>query len=61
VLLGWTAAMAYHFFGGLRHLAWDAGFGWELPKIHASGWAAVIATVVLTVLVWGAGLLLLVG
>ncbi len=61
VLLGWTAAMAYHLFGGLRHLAWDAGFGWELPKIHASGWAAVIATVVLTALVWGAGLIFLVG
>jgi succinate dehydrogenase / fumarate reductase cytochrome b subunit len=59
VLLGWTAAMAYHFFAGLRHLAWDAGYGWELPKVHASGWATVAATVVLTVLVWGAGFFLL--
>lgn len=56
LLFGWTLALMYHFVGGLRHLAWDAGYGFELPQVYASGWAAVIATSVLTVLVWIIGL-----
>ena len=52
MLFGWTASLFYHFFGGLRHLAWDMGFGFSLEATHRSGWAAVIATVVTTVLVW---------
>ncbi|MEJ1975112.1 MAG: succinate dehydrogenase, cytochrome b556 subunit [Acetobacteraceae bacterium] len=61
LMLGWTAAMFYHLFAGLRHLAWDAGYGWSLPEVYASGRAVVIATVVATVLVWGAGFIVLVG
>lgn len=56
VLFGWTAALLYHFFGGLRHLAWDMGFGYELRDMHASGWAIIIATVVFTVAIWVIGL-----
>jgi succinate dehydrogenase / fumarate reductase, cytochrome b subunit len=55
VLFGWTASLFYHFFGGLRHLAWDFGYGYDLPQTHMSGWAVVIATVVATVLTWAAG------
>jgi succinate dehydrogenase / fumarate reductase cytochrome b subunit len=57
MLFGWTASLFYHFFGGLRHLAWDAGYGFELPQTHRSGWAAVIASVVATLLVWSIGFL----
>ncbi len=59
VLFGWTASLMYHFWGGIRHLVWDAGYGYELPQVHASGWAVVVATVVSTLLVWVAGLLVL--
>ena len=52
VLFGWTASLFYHFFAGLRHLAWDAGYGFSLEMTHKSGWAAVIATAVSTILVW---------
>lgn len=55
VLFGWTASLFYHFFGGLRHLAWDFGYGYDLPQTHLSGWAAILATVVATVLTWAAG------
>ena len=55
MLFGWTLSLFYHFFGGLRHLAWDAGYGWELPQTHISGWTAIIATVLATVLVWAIG------
>jgi succinate dehydrogenase / fumarate reductase cytochrome b subunit len=56
VLFGWTASLFYHFFGGLRHLAWDLGYGYDLEQTHLSGWAAVFATVACTVLTWAAGL-----
>jgi succinate dehydrogenase cytochrome b subunit len=55
MLFGWTASLFYHFFNGVRHLAWDAGYGFELPQTHVSGWAAIVATVVATVLTWAAG------
>ena len=56
VLFGWTASLFYHFFAGLRHLAWDAGYGFSLEATHKSGYAAIIATVVSTVLVWAIAL-----
>lgn len=59
VLFGWTASLMFHFFNGLRHLAWDAGYGFDLPQAYASGWAVVIATGVSSVLIWVAGLLLI--
>ena len=59
VMFGWTASLFYHFFGGIRHLVWDAGYGYELPQTHASGWAVVIATVAATVLTWIAAIWIL--
>jgi succinate dehydrogenase / fumarate reductase cytochrome b subunit len=56
VLFGWTASLFYHFFGGLRHLAWDAGYGFSLEATHKSGYAAIIASAVATILVWLIGI-----
>jgi succinate dehydrogenase / fumarate reductase cytochrome b subunit len=55
LLFGWTAALWFHLCNGIRHLAWDGGYGFALPQVHASGRAVVIATVVLTVLTWIVG------
>ncbi len=55
VLLGWTYALFYHLCNGIRHLFWDAGYGFELPTLHASGWTVLAVSAVLTVLAWGAG------
>jgi succinate dehydrogenase / fumarate reductase, cytochrome b subunit len=41
-----------HLCGGIRHLAWDAGYGFDLRAIYASGWAVVAASAVLTMAVW---------
>ena len=59
MLFGWTASLFYHLFGGLRHLAWDMGYGYSLEATHRSGYAAVAATLVATVLVWVVGLVVL--
>jgi len=59
LLFGWTAALFFHLLNGIRHLAWDAGYGFELPEVHATGRGVVIGTVVLTVLAWLVGIILL--
>lgn len=52
VLFGWTASLWYHFCNGIRHLAWDAGHGFDLPTTHRSGWAVLAASATLTLLTW---------
>jgi len=59
VLFGWTASLMYHFFAGIRHLAWDAGYGYALPQMRITGLGTVVATGVSTVLIWAVGLLVL--
>jgi len=52
LLFGWTLALFFHFFAGIRHLAWDAGYGFDQPWYDRSGWAVVIATVAASLLLW---------
>ena len=52
LLFGWSAAFFYHLLNGIRHLAWDAGWGFELPTVYKSGWAVVIGAAGLTLLAW---------
>ena len=52
LLLGWSWSLLYHLCNGIRHLAWDAGHGFELRTAARSGYAVVAATVLLTVLAW---------
>jgi succinate dehydrogenase / fumarate reductase cytochrome b subunit len=55
LILGWTFALFYHLANGIRHLAWDMGYGFELKTVYATGWAAVIAAAVLTLAAFIAG------
>ena len=48
----WTWALFYHLANGIRHLFWDAGYGFELEDAAKSGWAVVGSSIVLTVLCW---------
>jgi succinate dehydrogenase / fumarate reductase cytochrome b subunit len=56
LLFGWTVALLYHLAGGLRHLAWDAGYGWDLKQVYSSGYAAVAAALIGTIVIWAIGL-----
>ena len=47
--------LAGYFANGVRHLFWDAGYGFELATVSKSGWAVVAGTVALTALTWIAG------
>jgi succinate dehydrogenase / fumarate reductase cytochrome b subunit len=52
LLFGWSVAFFYHLCNGVRHLVWDAGYGFELNHAHRSGYAVLAATALLTVLTW---------
>lgn len=49
-------SFSFHMFGGIRHLIWDAGWMMEMSQVRISGWLAIIGSVVLTLIVMGAGL-----
>lgn len=55
-LFGFTLALVYHLLNGIRHLLWDAGWGYEIPKVYASGIAVFVVGVLLTGLIWFFGL-----
>jgi succinate dehydrogenase / fumarate reductase cytochrome b subunit len=55
LLFVWTGAFFYHLLNGVRHLAWDAGWGFELSTTYRTGWAVLIVATVLTVVAWGLG------
>ncbi len=51
-LFGWTWALFYHLFNGIRHLGWDVGMGFELDTARNTGYLVFAASVVLTGLAW---------
>jgi succinate dehydrogenase / fumarate reductase cytochrome b subunit len=42
LLVGWAFCFFYHLANGVRHLAWDAGYGFHPQRIRATGWVVVI-------------------
>ena len=40
----------FHLLNGVRHLAWDRGFGFDLPTVYASGWTVVVVALALSAL-----------
>lgn len=59
VLLGVVFSLWFHLANGIRHLAWDTGWGFEIPVLRASGYAvaafAVVMTLVTFVLAYAVG------
>ena len=37
ILIGFTWSMSFHIFSGIRHLAWDMGYGFEIKTANISG------------------------
>jgi succinate dehydrogenase / fumarate reductase cytochrome b subunit len=52
LLFLWSVAFFYHLCNGVRHLAWDAGYGFEIRQANRSSYAVLAATALLTVLAW---------
>jgi succinate dehydrogenase / fumarate reductase cytochrome b subunit len=52
LLFGWSVAFFFHLCNGIRHLAWDAGYWFEIPSAYLSAYAVLAATVVLSAVTW---------
>jgi succinate dehydrogenase / fumarate reductase cytochrome b subunit len=48
LLVGWAFCFFYHLANGVRHLAWDAGYGFAPARIRATGWTVVVVAVLAT-------------
>jgi succinate dehydrogenase / fumarate reductase cytochrome b subunit len=59
VLGGWLFSAFYHLCNGIRHLFWDAGYGFELKDAYRSGWIVVAVSLIATIVSWIVGLRLL--
>lgn len=59
VLGGWLFCVFYHLCNGIRHLFWDAGYGFELKDAYRSGWIVVVISLIATALSWVVGLRLI--
>ena len=52
VLVGLSFCFFYHLGNGIRHLAWDVGWGYEIPQLYASGWLVVAFSLLTTAAFW---------
>ena len=54
-VLGFLFALYLHFCNGIRHLFWDAGYGFELETVDLTAKLAIVVALVLTVATWWLG------
>ncbi|ACB96323.1 succinate dehydrogenase, cytochrome b556 subunit [Beijerinckia indica] len=52
ILLGFTWALFHHFLGGVRHMIWDAGYGFDAAGREFLAQATLIGGILLTLFVW---------
>ena len=57
ILFGYTWALVHHMLGGIRHLIWDSLRGFEPAEREMLVLANLIGSIVLTLMLWGIGLL----
>ena len=55
VLLGYSWALIHHMLGGIRHLIWDTGRGFEQNEREGLALATIVGSVSLTLLLWIVG------
>jgi len=52
LLLGLSGAFFYHLGNGIRHLVWDAGYGFDKRVARMSGWFTFLAAIAFTAVFW---------
>lgn len=57
IMLGGMFSFFYHLCNGVRHLFWDMGKGLTIESTYRSGWAVVIASLVLSASVFAYAML----
>jgi succinate dehydrogenase / fumarate reductase cytochrome b subunit len=57
MLFGYTWALLHHMLGGIRHLIWDLGLGFEPAEREFLALATIVGSIALTLIVWVVGYL----
>lgn len=52
VLFGYTWTLMHHLLGGVRHLIWDTGRGFDLSSVDMLSWGTLIGSLALTAVIW---------
>jgi len=52
-LFGLTLCAFYHLGNGVRHLAWDSGYGFKPKTATTTAWLVMAFAVIATLLFWG--------
>jgi succinate dehydrogenase / fumarate reductase cytochrome b subunit len=52
VMFGLTVSFFYHLANGIRHLVWDAGYGFELKTANAASVFVFAFTAVASIVIW---------
>jgi succinate dehydrogenase / fumarate reductase cytochrome b subunit len=52
ILLGFTFAFLHHFFGGIRHMIWDGGYGLDHPMREYMARGTLIASLSFTLILF---------
>ena len=52
VLFGYTWAAIHHMLGGIKHLFWDTGRGFELETVERNARLTIGGSIALTILLW---------
>ncbi len=55
LLFGFTWALMHHSLGGIRHLIWDMGLGFELPSVERGAQIVLAGGIVITIILWVIG------
>ena len=55
LLFAFTWALIHHMLGGIRHLVWDTGRGFDLATVETMARAMLGASIGLTLIVWVVG------
>ena len=57
VLLGFVWSLAFHLLNGIRHLAWDVGYGFKVPTARLTGALVYAGSFLLTAAVFAYALM----
>ena len=55
ILFGFTWALMQHMLGGIKHLFWDVGYGFDKEFSTKIAWATLVASTLLTFAIWYVG------
>jgi succinate dehydrogenase / fumarate reductase, cytochrome b subunit len=52
MLFGFTWALVHHLIGGIRHLIWDTGRGFDLPTVERMAQLNLVGSIIITIVLW---------